>query len=80
MSSRKSAKRPCPSVRAEIIVTFAKKDSAMDRILDDKQYKATMARIDDLFFATDETTPSTDPRLMELDRLSALVEDYERRN
>ena len=50
----------------------------MERILDDKQYKATMARIEELFFATDETTPTTDPRIKELDRLSALVEDYEK--
>lgn len=36
-----------------------------------------MARIDELFFATDENTPADDPRLLELDVLSALVEEYE---
>lgn len=36
-----------------------------------------MARIDELFFATDENTPKDDYRLMELDALSALVEEYE---
>ena len=37
-----------------------------------------MARIDQLFFETDEETPSDAPRLIELDVLSALVEDYEK--
>lgn len=37
-----------------------------------------MARIDELFFSTDESTPSDDPRLLELDMLSSLVEDYEK--
>ena len=50
----------------------------MAQIKDDKQYKAIMARIDELFFATDENTPEDDPRLMELDMLSALVEEYEK--
>lgn len=36
-----------------------------------------MARIDELFFATDENTPADDPRLLELDLLSSLVEEYE---
>ena len=36
-----------------------------------------MARIDELFFETDENTPADDPRLLELDVLSALVEEYE---
>ena len=37
-----------------------------------------MARIDELFFETDENTPADDPRLQELDILSALVEEYEK--
>lgn len=49
----------------------------MAQIKDDVQYKAMMARIDELFFETDENTPSDDPRLQELDLLSALVEEYE---
>ena len=36
-----------------------------------------MTRLDELFFATDENTPADDPRLLELDVLSALVEEYE---
>ena len=36
-----------------------------------------MARIDQLFFETDENTPADDPRLQELDLLTALVEEYE---
>ena len=49
----------------------------MAQIKDEKQYNAMMARIDELFFATDENTPADDPRLLELDVLSALVEEYE---
>lgn len=37
-----------------------------------------LSRIDTLFFETNEQTPSDDPRLLELDLLSALVEEYER--
>ena len=37
-----------------------------------------MARIDQLFYETDENTPVEDPRLIELDMLSALVEEYEK--
>ena len=37
-----------------------------------------MARIDELFFETDENTPADDLRLQELDLLSALVEEYEK--
>ena len=49
----------------------------MAQIKSEQQYKAMMARIDELFFATDENTPEDDPRLQELDVLSALVEEYE---
>ena len=50
----------------------------MAQIKNEKQYKAMMARIDELFFETDESTPDDDPRLQELDLLSALVEEYEK--
>ena len=50
----------------------------MAQIKDEMQYKAMMARIDELFFETDENTPADDPRLQELDLLSALVEEYEK--
>ena len=49
----------------------------MAQIRDERQYKAIMARIDQLFFETDENTPDGDPRLEELDLLTALVEEYE---
>ena len=49
----------------------------MAQIKDKKQYDAIMARINELFFASDETTPKDDKRLLELDALSALVEEYE---
>lgn len=49
----------------------------MSQIKNEKQYKAMMARIDEIFFATDENTPADDPRLLELDVLSSLVEEYE---
>lgn len=50
----------------------------MAQIKDEKQYKAIKTRIDQLFFETDEKTPTDDPRLQELDVLSALVEEYEK--
>lgn len=50
----------------------------MAQIKNEKEYKAIMTRIDELFFATDENTPKDDPRLVELDVLSALVEEYEK--
>lgn len=50
----------------------------MPKIKNEKQYKAMLARIDEIFFATDENTPADDPRLLELDLLSALVEEYEK--
>lgn len=50
----------------------------MSYIKTEKEYAAIMARIDQLFFETNEETPSDDPRLIELDVLSALVEDYEK--
>ncbi|MCR4566363.1 MAG: XRE family transcriptional regulator [Bacteroidales bacterium] len=50
----------------------------MSQIKREKQYKAMMARIDELFFDTDENTPADDPRLLELDLLSSLVEEYEK--
>ena len=50
----------------------------MAKIKDEKQYRAVMARIEELFFETDENTPSDNPRLAELDLLSALVEEYEK--
>ena len=37
-----------------------------------------MARIDELFFQTDESTPADDPRLLELEVLSSVVEEYEK--
>ena len=49
----------------------------MAQIKDRKQYDAIMARIDELFFTTDENTPKDDKRLLELDVLSAMVEEYE---
>ena len=49
----------------------------MAQIKSKEQYDAIMARIDELFFATDENTPKDDKRLLELDVLSAMVEEYE---
>lgn len=50
----------------------------MAYIKTEKEYKAIMDRIDQLFFDTDESTPSDDPRLIELDMLSTLIEEYEK--
>lgn len=49
----------------------------MAQIQNEQQYKAMMARIDQIFFETDENTPADDPRILELDLLSSLVEEYE---
>ncbi len=50
----------------------------MAQIKNEQQYAAIMRRIDSLFFETGENTPSDDPRLVELDLLSELVEEYEK--
>ena len=50
----------------------------MALIKTEKEYVALMSRIDQLFFETNKETPSDDPRLIELDMLSALVEEYEK--
>jgi len=50
----------------------------MAQIKSERQYDAIMGRINELFFVTDENTPAADPRLLELDMLSALVEEYEK--
>lgn len=50
----------------------------MAQIKTENEYKAIMQRIDELFFSTDENTAKDDPRLVELDVLSALVEEYEK--
>lgn len=50
----------------------------MAHIKTEKEYAAIMVRIDQLFYETDENTPVEDPRLIELDMLSALVEEYEK--
>jgi antitoxin component HigA of HigAB toxin-antitoxin module len=50
----------------------------MSQIKTEQQYKAMMARIDEIFFITDENTPEDDPRLLELALISSLVEEYEK--
>lgn len=50
----------------------------MAHIKNEIEYAAIMSRIDQLFFETNEDTPAGDPRLIELDVLSALVEEYEK--
>lgn len=49
----------------------------MAQIKSKEKYDAIMARIDELFFATDENTPKDDKRLLALDALSGMVEEYE---
>ena len=49
------------------------------RLKNETQYDWAMARIEELLpFVTDET-PQDDPKFIELDVLSGLVEDYERK-
>jgi len=50
----------------------------MAQIRNQETYDAVMKRIDELFLCTDEITDPGDPRLLELDLLSELVEEYEK--
>lgn len=50
----------------------------MEAIHNENDYQEVMRRIDQLFLETDENTPIDDPRLVELDRLAAIVETYEK--
>lgn len=50
----------------------------MAKIRNKETYEAIMKRIDELFDSTDENTSPEDPRLLELDLLSELVEEYEK--
>ena len=49
----------------------------MARIKDEKAYKATMERIEELLPLVDDNTPATDKNLIELDLLSELAAEYE---
>lgn len=49
----------------------------MAKIENEKQYAATMARIDELLKIVDDSTPSDDRNSIELDLLSNLAADYE---
>lgn len=50
----------------------------MARLQNEYQYNAVLKRVDQLFFETNEETAPDDPRLVELDLLSELVEEYEK--
>ena len=52
----------------------------MARIMNEMQYDAIMKRVDELMFATDESTPVSDTRMVELDLLTEMVEEYEKEN
>lgn len=49
----------------------------MAKIQDKNAYNAAMARIEELLPLVDDDTPKTDKNLVELDRLSELVSEYE---
>lgn len=49
----------------------------MAKIKDEQSYNATMERIEELLPLVDDSTPLNDKNLVELDLLSALVEEYE---
>ena len=49
----------------------------MAKIQNETAYKAAMERIEELLPLTDDETPLTDPRLIELRILSELVIEYE---
>ena len=49
----------------------------MAKIQNETAYKAAMERIEELLSLVDDDTPLSDKNLIELDLLSALVEEYE---
>ena len=49
----------------------------MGKIQNELAYRATMERIEELLPLVDDNTPLVDKNLIELDILSALVEEYE---
>jgi HTH-type transcriptional regulator/antitoxin HigA len=49
----------------------------MATIKNETEYNAITQRIEELLLLTDDETPITDKNLIELDMLSALVEEYE---
>ena len=50
----------------------------MEKINTYAEYVSALARFDELFFSTDDNTPKDDPSLGELERLSVLLEEYEK--
>ena len=50
----------------------------MEKINTYAEYVSALARFDELFFSTDDNTPKADPSLGELERLSVLLEQYEK--
>ena len=50
----------------------------MSQIETEQDYKAAMARIDELLFITSDELPIDDPNIKELVLLSDLVEEYEK--
>jgi HTH-type transcriptional regulator/antitoxin HigA len=49
----------------------------MAQIKDEKQYKAALARIEELLKVCSNETPADDKNMLELDLISDLVADYE---
>lgn len=49
----------------------------MAQIKTEQQYRSLLKRVDELLDLVEETTPLTDPNMIELDILSDLVEEYE---
>lgn len=49
----------------------------MTRIKTEEQYRSILKRVDELLDLVEETTPLSDPNMIELDILSDLVEEYE---
>ncbi|MBQ7057541.1 MAG: helix-turn-helix domain-containing protein [Bacteroidaceae bacterium] len=49
----------------------------MAQIKNEEAYKVALARIDELLQLVNEDTPTTDKNYIELDLISALVEEYE---
>jgi len=49
----------------------------MNTIETQKQYDEAISRIEELYRLTDESTPATDPMMVEMDELGKAIEAYE---
>ena len=49
----------------------------MNKIETQQQYDEAIRRVEELYRLTDDNTPADDPKMLELDKLGQMVEEYE---